>query len=88
MSFDGKLLAQGCFGEGNGDVDLWGHEGTITLHQALRKCHKLIAFVDSLKKPVSKRNVQSFILKLQSMTCKISKEIRKLCAKVKSEFFA
>ena len=27
-------------------------------------------------------------LQLQSMTCKISKEIKKLCAKVRSEFFA
>ena len=37
LSFDGKLVAQGSFGEKNRDVDLWGHEGVISVHQALKK---------------------------------------------------
>ena len=37
LSFDGKLVAQGSFGEKNGDVDLWGHEGAISVHQVLKK---------------------------------------------------
>ena len=34
LSFDGKLVAQGSFGDLNRDVDLWGHEGIISVHQA------------------------------------------------------
>ena len=37
LSFDGKLIAQGSFGEKNGDVDLWGKEGIITVQQALKQ---------------------------------------------------
>ena len=37
LSFDGKLVAQGAFGNKNGDVDLWSCEGVIMVHQALKK---------------------------------------------------
>ena len=37
LSFDGKLVTQGSFGERNGDIDLWGKEGVITVHQALKQ---------------------------------------------------
>ena len=36
LSFDGKLVTQGSFGDKNGDVDLWG-KGVITVHQALKE---------------------------------------------------
>ena len=88
LSFNGKMLAQGCFGEHNGDIDLWGHEGCITLHQAIRQRDKLIISVDDLKNTLTKKTVHNMRLQLQSMTCKISKEIKKLHAKVRSEFFA
>ena len=37
LSFNGKLVAQGSFSERNGDVDQWGKEGAITVHQALKQ---------------------------------------------------
>ena len=82
------MLAQGCIGEWNGDVNLWGHEGCIILHQAIRQRDKLILLVDDLKKTLMSKTIHNMTLKLQSMTCKILKEIGKLCAKVRSEFFA
>ena len=82
------MLAQGCFGEHNGDINLWGCEGCITLHQASRQRDKLIISVDDLKNTLTKKTVHNMRLQLQSMTCKILKEIKKLHAKVRSEFFA
>ena len=49
LSFDGKLISQGSFGEKNGDVDLWGCEGVIGVHQALKIHDKLIKPVSSLE---------------------------------------
>ena len=53
LSFNGKLVAQGLFDERNGDVDLWGKEGVMTVHQALKQHDQLISFASSLETPAT-----------------------------------
>ena len=87
LSFDGKLVTQGSFGEKNGDVDLWGKEGVITVCQALKQRDKLIDSVSSLENPITHHTLQSHLYKVRTMTCNISNQICKLRHQCKSDFF-
>ena len=87
MSFDGKLVAQGSFGDLNGDVDLWGCEGVISVHQALKNCDKLIKSVSALEKPLSKKYLPGHVTILQNISLQILKQIRHLRSKLRSDFF-
>ena len=87
MSFDGNLVAQGSFGELNGDVDLWGHEGAISVHQALKNRDKLIKCVSALEKPLLKKYLPAHVMILQNISLQILKQIHHLRSKLRSDFF-
>ena len=87
LSFDSKLIAQGSFGELNGDVDLWGCEGVLSVHQALKKHEKLIKSVSSLEKSLLKKYLPAHVMILQNMSLQISKQIHQPRSKLGSDFF-
>ena len=87
LSFDGKLVAQGSFGVLNGDVDLWGCEGVISVHQALKNHDKLIKSVSALEKTLLKKYLPAHVTILQNISLQISKQICHLRSKLRSDFF-
>ena len=49
LGFDGKMVAQGCKGESDGDVNLWGREkpsitSAVNILKIRTKCSKDIDF--------------------------------------------
>ena len=84
LSMDGKYVGEGCRGERDGDVDMWGLEGPPTLEANLAKKASLLLQVQELQEEKPKSETISF---LRRMVNSISQNVKTLRQRIRGEFF-
>lgn len=78
LSFDGKLVGPGVSKEINGDVNLWGVEGRVSLMQRLQRLEHNITTMKKLLEDLDASNRCTRITQLEKCLVLISKCARKL----------
>lgn len=84
LSMDGKYVGEGCKGERDGDVDMWGMEGPPTLEESLQKKKFLLHQVLSLQDGESPEDKIQICNRL---VIAITHMLRTLRARIRGEFF-
>lgn len=87
LSFDGKLVSQGCKGEDEGDIDLWGIEGPPTLEDSKDLLKQHLQELEDLPKCVDSSDDYLATEKLKYLITCVSRRILTLRKRLTSEFF-
>ena len=86
LSFDGKMVAQGCKRECDGDVNLWGREkptiaSTLENLNIRKKCISDINFLSN------KDNITKHRCGLQCLTLHVSRTLKQLFLRISHSFY-
>ena len=85
ISFDGKMVAQGCKNDEDGDVNLWGRErpsikSTIRNLEIRTQCARDISFKSS------KNNIQKHTITLRRLALHVSRTLKQLYTRISMSF--
>ena len=85
ISFDGKMVAQGCKNECDGDVNLWGREKP-NLDGTIRKLRRCIDSASSVEIPVGNRNIEMLQRRIRMVSYNLSDCLKNLNLWIRNSF--
>ena len=85
ISFDGKVVAQGCKNECNGDVNLWGREKP-NLDGTIRKLRRCIDSASSVEIPAGKGNIEMLQRRIHIVSYNLSDCLKNLNLQIRNPF--
>ena len=85
IGFDGKMVAQGCKGESNGDVNLWGREKP-SIAASLRNLRIRKYCAVDIQHPSSEEDKNLKLLKYQRLSLHMSRTLHQLCCSVMNSY--
>ena len=85
IGFDGKMVAQGCKGESNGDVNLWGREKP-SIAASFRNLRIRKYCVVDIQCPSSEEDKNLKLLKYQRLSLHMSRTLRQLRCSVTNSY--
>ena len=86
ISFDGKRLAQGCRGERDGQVDLWGREGPPSLNQAQALLRLELDSVQIMRTDLKKTPLSVHYSRVHDVMTQITVRLKHMRKTLTSEF--
>ena len=86
LGFDGKMVAQGCKGESDGDVNLWGREkpsitSAVNILKIRTKCSDDVDF------PSTENNIVKHCTVLRCLALHVSCTLKQLCSRMSHAFY-
>ena len=85
ISFDGKMVAQGCKNECDGDVNLWGREKP-NLNGIIRKLHRCIDSASSVEIPAGDGNIVMLQRRIRMVSYNLSDCLKNLNLWIRNSF--
>ena len=85
ISFDGKMVAQGCKNECDGNVNLWGREKP-NLDGTIRKLHRCIDSASSVEIPAGDGNIEMLQRRIRMVSYNLSDCLKNLNLWIRNSF--
>ena len=86
LGFDGKLVAAGCKGESDGDINLWGRE-TPSLQKVVSQLERNTKLCDKIQKNVTSENIVQHSTDIVELTYCVSERLKALRNQIISLFY-